>query len=380
MSEVAIIGVGIHPFGRFENKTYIDIGLEAVSMALEDAGVLWRDIQIALCSALRLPATWGHNVLRNLGMTGLTIVDVECACASGGAAIKFAWQAIEAGECDMALALGVEKMPRGFIDLTDMCEPWQNLMGLTVGPMYWAMSARRHMKDYGTTAEQIAKVAVKSHKNSVFNTHAMYQKEFALEEIMNSRLVCDPLTLLEICAPNEGAVAIVVCSKKVASKYKSKPIFVAGCSLRTSLYPFDRSPAYVLSARGKSVTETTMASREAYQQAGIGPQDLDLVELQDTCAFNEILYSEELGFCKPGEGGRLIDEGATEIGGRIPIGVSGGILSKGEPVGASHLGQVAEIVWQLRGEAGKRQLPDPKVGLAHVIGVGGNCAVTILKS
>jgi len=380
VKKVAIVGVGLHPFGRFGDKTFQQIGQEAVRMALKDANITWPDIQIAYLSSQYLPSTAAGRVLKPLGETGISLVDVEAACASGGVAVRQAIQAIQSEYCDLALAVGVEKMPRGFMDPMANFEQWQVYMGLSTNPSYWAMTARRHMHDYGTTELQLAKVAYKNHKNSVDNPYSMYQKEFRIEEIMASPIVCDPIHLFEICAPNEGAGAIVLCPWEKAHKYNSKPIAVEACVHTVAMYSSDfRVPIESMSARITNPGPTEAASEKAYKAAGIGPEDLDLVELQDTDSFCELMLYEELGFCKVGESGKLIDDGVTEKNGKLPVNVSGGLISKGEPVGASHLGQIAEIVWQLRGQAGKRQIPDAKVGLAHVLGARGNCAVTILK-
>jgi acetyl-CoA acetyltransferase len=208
----------------------------------------------------------------------------------------------------------------------------------------------------------------------------MYQKAFTLEEILQSPLVCDPIHLLEVCAPNEGAAAAILCPKDKAAKYTTQPITIAACVPTNAYYSADfRAPLDSLSARVNNPGPTEVAAKKAYEQAGIGPKEINCFEVQDTDAFCEIEITEQLGLCKFGEAGRLLDEGVTEIGGKYPINMSGGLISKGEPVGASHLGQIFEIVQQLRGKAGKRQVPDAKVGLAHVLGAGNNCAVTILK-
>jgi len=380
MKKIAIVGIGLHKFGRFGDKTFQHIGQEAVKMALEDANISWRDVQVAYLSSQYLPATAAARVLKPLGETGISLVDVEAACASGGVAVREAMNAVLSGFCDLALAVGVEKMPRGFMDPMANFERWQVQMGLSTNPSYWAMTARRHMHDYGITELQLAKVAYKNHKNSVDNPYSMYQKEFTIEEIMASPIVCDPIHLLEICAPDEGAGAIVLCPWEKAHKYNSKPIAIEACFHTVAKYSSDfRVPIESMSARVTNPGPAEVASQKAYEVAGIGPKDLDLVELQDTDAFCELLLYEELGLCKVGESGKLIDEGVTERGGRLPVNVSGGLISKGEPVGASHLGQIAEIVWQLRGQAGKRQIPNAKVGLAQVLGARGNCCVTLLK-
>jgi acetyl-CoA acetyltransferase len=380
LKEVAIIGVGIHKFGRFQGKPYIGIGQEAARMALKDANLGWRDIQAAYLSKMYLPATSGVRILRPLGATGIPICDIEAACASGGVALRQAMLGLQAGAYDLALVLGVEKMPRGFMDPLMLYERWQVEMGMSTNPSYWAMRARRHMHEYGTTDLHIAKVAYKNHKNSVHNPYAMYQKEFTIEEILNSALVCDPIHLYEICAPNEGAAAVVLCCKEKAHQYSSKPVTIAACVHTISQYSADfRVPVDYLSARSANPGPTEVTGKEAYEEAGMGPEDIDCFEVQDTDAFCELEIYEQLGLCPWGESGRLIDEGVTEMSGKHPVNMSGGLISKGEPVGASHLGQLVELVWQLRGEAGARQVAGAKVGMGHVLGAGGNCAVTILK-
>jgi acetyl-CoA acetyltransferase len=381
MSDVVILGTGIHPFGRFD-KTYEDMGADAAAAALRDAGVEWPQIQAAYLARMYLPATSGARLLRRLGSTDISIVDIEAACASGGAAMRQAVLGIRSGEIDLALVLGCEKMPRGFMDPAMLYSAWQIELGMSVNPAYWAIRAQRHMHDYGTTELQIAKVALKNHRNSVHNPYAMYRKEFSLEEILRSPPVCDPIRLLEICAPNDGAAAVVIASAQRARQLGStgKTIGIAAISHTIARYSADfRCPADSMSALAGNPGPTRVTATQAYERAGIGPEGIDCFEVQDTDAFCEIEAYEDLGLCASGEGGSLLDEGKTEIGGTMPVNMSGGLISKGEPVGASHLGQIVEIVSQLRGTAGPRQVLDAKVGLAHVLGAGGNCAVTILQ-
>lgn len=381
MTNVVIVGIGIHPFGRFE-KDYVDMGAEAAANALQDAGVTWQQMQFAYLSRMYLPATSGARILKRLGSTSIPVVDIEAACASGGAALRQAVLAIQSGQSDIGLVLGAEKMPRGFMDPRAIYSQWQIELGMSLNPAYWSMRAVRHMHEFGTTEQQIAKVAYKNHKNSVHNSNSMYQKEFSLEEILASPLVCDPIRRLEICAPNDGAAALVVASeaKAKALGILDRGIKVAACSHSIAQYSADfRCPAESMSASVNNEGPTEVAARLSYQQAGIGPENIDCFEVQDTDAFCEIEAYERLGLCREGEGGRLVDEGITEITGKMPVNMSGGLISKGEPVGASHIGQLHEIVTQLRGDAGARQVSGAKVGLAHVLGAGGNCAVTILK-
>jgi acetyl-CoA C-acetyltransferase len=377
-----MLGIGMHSFGRFDTG-YEEMGAAAALAALRDANVEWRQIEAAYLARMYLPATSAARIFRRLGSNDISVLDIEAACASGGVALRQAVLAIRSGEVDLVLVLGCEKMPRGFMDPAMLYSPWQIEMGLTVNPAYWAIRARRHMHDWGTSEEQIAKVAFKNHRNSVHNPFAMYRKAFSMEEILNSKPVCDPIRLLEICAPNDGAAAVVIASEK-----RAREIGVTGPMIRigaiahsVARYSADfRCPVDSMSASLDNPGPTRVSSGRAYEAAGIGPDEIDCFEVQDTDAFCEIECCEDLGICAPGEGGRLIDEGVTEIGGARPVNMSGGLISKGEPMGASHLGQVAEIVTQLRGAAGPRQVAGARTGLAHVLGAGGNCAVTILQT
>jgi acetyl-CoA C-acetyltransferase len=381
LDDVLVIGIGIHPFGRFD-KGYEAMGAEAATAALRDAGVEWREIGAAFLARMYLPATSGVRILGRLGSTDIPIVDIEAACASGGAALRQAVLAIRCGEADLALVLGCEKMPRGFMDPRMLYSAWQIELGMSVNPAYWAMRARRHMHEFGTTDQQIAKVAVKNHSNSAHNPYAMYRKTFSLEEILSSPLVCDPIHLLEICAANDGAAAVVLASARRARELGvgSKAVTLAAVSHTIARYSANfRTPADSMSATLANPGPSEITAARAYERAGIGPKDIDCFEVQDTDAFCEIEAYEDLGLCARGEGGGLIDDGVTELHGEMPVNMSGGLISKGEPVGASHLGQVVEIVSQLRGVADKRQVQGAKVGMAHVLGAGGHCAVTILK-
>ena len=269
-------------------------------------------------------------------------------------------------------------MPRGFMDPRNLYETWQCYAGLSQNPMFWAMNARRHMHDYGTTVEQIAKVAVKNHKNGVHNPNALFRKEMTMEEVMNSPLVCDPMRLFMICAPDEGAAAAVLVSPKVAKKYTTHPVTLAACAHRVSMVPMYNVPLYTAYPTGNPPV-TTLAAQEAYESSGIGPEDLDCALVQDTDAFCEIEHCEQLLFCKEGEGGKMVDDGVTEIGGRLPVNVDGGLICKGEPVGASGFGQIHEMCLQLRDVSGPRQVEGAKVGLCQVFGSMGHGTVSILK-
>ncbi len=379
-TEAVIAGVGIHKFGRFPEKSVEELGKYAVDMALADANIEFKDVQaMFLSNSGTIYPGIGPKVAFMFGRTTIPIVNLEAACSGGGACLRIAQMAIKQGEYDIVLAVGVEKQPRGFLaPAISGYEPWQAMAGLDENPMYWAMRARRHMREHGTTLEQIAQVSVKNHKNGVLNPNAMYQQAMTLDQVLNSRVVCDPLTLYMFCAPNDGAAAVVLCSEKIAKKLTTRPVMLAACAHRLNPYPELDVGNYAGFKTGKK-SSTTLAAVEAYEKAGLGPGDVSLVELQDTDASGEILFSEELLLFKDGQGGPAVSEGVTELGGRLPISTDGGIISKGEPVGASALGQIYELVVQLRGQAGKRQVSNAKVGLAHVKGALGHSCVTILK-
>jgi len=369
---VYISGVGIHPFGRFENKTVTDMGVAAVRMALSDAGGP-PVFQAAYCGTVYSGVAAGHKVLTTLGLTGMPIMNIEAGCASGGAALALGAQAVASGRYDRVLVFGMEKMPKGIIR-SSFFEPWREQGGLAVTPAYFALRARRLMRDSGVTSEHLAQVSVKNHQNGVHNPYAMFRKPFTLDAVLASPMVCDPLRLYMLCSPNEGAAAVVLSATP-------GPVRVVAASVRSHL------PGNVLGEHtplsGLAVFDgaspTALAAREAYDAAGLGPGDLDVVELQDTDAARELLSYEELGLCAPGESGRWIATGHTEMTGALPVNPSGGLLSKGEPLGASGIGQIVELYWQLRGAAGPRQVAEAKLALAHTVGRGANASVVILE-
>ncbi len=369
---VYIAGVGIHPFGRFEGKTVVDMGVAAVRMALKEAGCERGGFQAAYCGTVYTGVAAGHKVLTSLGLTGMPIMNVEAGCASGGAALGLGAGAIAAGRYDCVLVFGMEKMPKGIIR-SSFFEPWREQGGLAVTPAYFALRAQRLMRDSGVTVEHLAKVSVKNHKNGVHNPYAMFRKELSLESVLASPVVCEPLRLYMLCSPNEGAAAVVLSAKP-------SPVRVAAATLRSHL------PGNVLGEHTPlgGLTDddirspTELAAKEAYETAGLAPEDVDVVELQDTDSARELLSYEELGLCPKGASGQWIAEGRTEMTGALPVNPSGGLLSKGEPLGASGLGQIVELYWQLRGQGGPRQVADAKVALGHTVGRGANASVVIL--
>jgi len=377
-TDVEVAGIGLHPFGRFEGKAVTDMGVAAVRAALADAGVGRGGFQAAFCGTAYSGVAAGHRVLDALGMTGGPIVDVEAGCASGGAAWMLAAGAIAAGKYDTVLVFGMEKMPKGIIR-SSFFAPWQEAAGIAATPAYFALRAQRLMRESGVTRDHLAAVVVKNRRNGVHNPDAMFRKEVTAEEVLASRLVCEPLHLWMLCSPNEGAAALVL--RRAGDGADSGRVTVEAAVLRSHLPGNVLSEATPMSGLVDDDVPppTTLAATAAYEAAGLGPSDLDLVECQDTDAARELLSYEELGLCPRGDAAKLLEDGATELGGRLPVNASGGLLSKGEPLGASALGQLVELTRQLRGQAGERQVHGARVGLGHTVGRGANASVVILK-
>ena len=375
MSNVTIAGVGIHPFGRFDGLTNTDMGVHAVRAALAEAGE--PRIDAAFCGTAYGGVASGHKVLGALARTGVPIVDIEAGCASGGAALQLAAGAIRAGQYECALVFGVEKMPKGIIR-SSFFEPWREESGLAATPAYFALRAQRLLRESELTKQHLAQVVVKNRRHGVHNPNAMFRKEVDVEAVLASRVVCEPLHLWMLCSPNEGAAAIVL---RRATEADRGAVTLASARLRSHLPGSVLGEATPLSGIDDTdiTPPSTLAARDAYEEAGIGPADVDVVECQDTDAARELLAYQELGLCAPGEQAALLAAGATELGGTRPVNPSGGLLSKGEPLGASALGQVVELVHQLRGEAGPRQVEGARVGLAHTVGRGANACCVVVR-
>lgn len=363
--EVVILGVGLTKFGRVTGRNPLDMARDAGLMALKDAGVDFRDIEAGFCAHCYQPIGAGMFAFGQLGMTGIPVTNVEVACTSQSRGVMLAAQEIAGDTYDMALVIGIEKMPRGLVpipgDLADM--PYEFAMGLMPMPGTYAMTAQRHMHRYGTKPEHFGKAAEKSHRNSTLNPNATYQQAYTLEEIMNSRMIADPITLLMCSANADGATATVVCSKEKAKKYTSKPVLLVGWAAGTPVY----EKGEPMLAEGPS----EMLGKKVYKMSGLGPQDVDVAQVHDAFSPGEIFTVEELGFCPKGEGGPFTWEGNTEINGKIPVNTDGGLVSCGHPIGATGGRMIAELSWQLRGLAGQRQVKDPKVALMHNQGLGG---------
>ena len=376
MREVCIVGVGLHKFGRWPEKGVGAMGREAIVAALEDAGAEFKDMEAGFSGRVQSVTGTGLQVFGEVGQTGILIDNVEKACASSSTAVRMATWVIGAGLYDVVLCTGVEKMQRGLLGAIppgmQSVASYPQLMGLTIMPGEYALRAKRHMSEYGSTREMFAQVSVKSHQNGALNPYAQYQTPLTLEEVVNARMIADPLTLYQCSPTTDGASAVVVCAREVAHRFRGKPITITGWASGT--------PAYTPVGVGGDVAEGFIAKvgREAYERAGVGPEDIDLCQVHDAFSSGEVFAVEELGFCATGEGGQFIWDGKADINGEKPVNTDGGLESRGHPMGATGIAQLIEIVCQLRGEAGPRQVPgDPKVGLTHNVGVGG-CNIFVL--
>jgi len=341
---------------------------EACQRAFEDAGIEWSDVEVGYCASANQTAFTGHAIARHLGALGATMTNVENASASGSAAFREAYLAVASGLHDVAIAIGVDKL-REYRRVPSPGGSNAAKAPTATGAMQgFAFRAREHMTRYGTTIDQLARVSVKSHHNASLNPYAHYQNRVTLQDVHAARMVADPLTVLHCCPWDEGAAAVVLCASDAAGRFTDKPcprVLASACTGLTEGDPL--------------VDLTQMTAYKAYDMAGCGPEDLSLIEVHDAATVEEILYCEALGLCPTGTGGQLVDSGATEIGGRNPVNTSGGLISMGHPIGPTGLGQVAEVLWQMRGQAGGRQVPgDPKLGLVHMVGAGGVCFVHIL--
>ncbi|HEY5639210.1 MAG TPA: thiolase family protein [Dehalococcoidia bacterium] len=378
MRDVAIVGVNMLKFGRYPDKDVVQLAAESSIAALKDAGCSIKDIELVVSGNLyQSNAMVGQRVMKEIGATGVPVVNVANACATGSTAFREAYYAVASGAYDTAMAIGSEQMGKmGLLGAGgggDRAYSTEGVMGTGLMPGVFGQAGAEHMRKYGTTQEQIAKIAVKNHKHSLLNPLAQYQVETPLEDVLNARVIAWPNTLYMCCPTGDGASAAVIMSAEKAKKFTSKPVWVAASVLTSDPYQ-ERNPTMF-----DINTLTQNASKQAYETAGIGPEDLDMVELHDCFATAELVHYENLFLCGEGEAGKLIDDGETYNGGKIPVNVSGGLLSKGHPLGATGVANITEIVWHLREEAGDRQVKGAKTGLAHVIGLGSACTIHVLK-
>lgn len=367
MRSVAIAGIGGIRFGKYGDRSLRVLGEEACIKAIRDAGMTPRDIQAAYVGNL---AQWewgqglliGHSVLREIGITKIPITRVENGCATGSNAFHEAWYRVATGACDIALAFGVEQMTVASSEkILSVFTGRQHAerdgdMGNSA-PGLFALMARRHMEEFGTTREQMAMVAVKNRNYGARNPEAQLTRAVTVEEVLGDRMICDPLTLPQCCPRGDGAAAVVLVAGKIAGKYQSIPISVSASVQVSGTYPDDRSYTFF--------DTDVRAAAAAYEMAGLGPEDIDLAEVHDCFSVAEIIHYEDLGFCRKGEGGRFVEEGHSGIGGKIPVNTSGGLLSKGHVIGATGISQIIELVRQLRGQAGERQVEGARVALQH---------------
>lgn len=382
MSGAVIAGIDMIPFGRFPDRSLEDLGAEAALMALADAELTIHDVQALYCgSALQATAFPGQRVLRRIGQRAMPVLNVVNGCATGASAFREAVLAVASGRHDVALAVGVEKMDRGLIVMPGRPTGFQEegAIGTITTPCMFSQAGVVHSAAYGTTFEQFAKVSVKNHHHATMNEKAFVRRETPLEEVMASEMIAYPNTKL-MCSINvDGAAAAIVTSEAFARKH--------GLMNRAVRVRAAASLASVFTDMEDGLTDFNDVTREtaklAYENAGLGVEDIDLVELHDCFATAELLHYENLGLCAKGESGALIDSGETALGGRLPVNVSGGLLSKGHPLGATGIANLYEICLHLRGEAGMRQVEGARLGLAHIVGgmtdYGSACAVHILE-
>jgi acetyl-CoA C-acetyltransferase len=380
IDKVAIIGIGMSEFGELWDKRYRDLITEAGTIAIKDAGIEGEDIQSLYIGSMSPGLFAGQEHIGALvadysGLSGIPATRVEAACASGSLALREAYLAIRSGTMDIVVAGGVEKMTdvsTSSATITLMGagdQDWEAFKGVTFPGLY-ALMARRHMMEYGTTIEQISQVAVKSHHNASLNPSAQFPFKVTLEQVMNSSLIADPLRLLHCSPITDGAAAVVLASKERAEQLVDDPIWIVeSASATDTIALHDRKSL-------SRMDSTIIAARKAYERAKIKPEDIDFAEVHDCFSIAEILAIEGLGFCKLGDGGKITENGETELGGRIPVNPSGGLKGKGHPVGATGIAQAIEATLQLRGVAGKRQVDDAETALIH--NVGGSGATTVI--
>lgn len=381
MSAAYVIGVGMIPFGKHLERSVVSMGAEAARLALKDAALTPPQIEVgffanALAGRLFADMTIGQNVFWEVGINRIPVFNVENACTSGSSAFVLACNAVMAGQAEIALVVGSEKAVVPELGLIDSGRTELDTQLGMVTPATFALRALRHMVDFGTTLEQLAAIPVKNRRHGALNPNARFRDLLTIEEVLASPVIADPLTRLQCCPNADGAAAVVVASARFA-RGRRRAVGVRTALLRTGSY---ENPQDL--ARWETDFRTSQA---AYEAAGVGPDDLDLVECHDAFSISEILHYEALGLCPVGEGGRLAATGETALGGRIPVNTSGGLLSRGHPLGATGVAQLVEVVTQLRGEAGPRQVGAARIGLAHCMGGdkagdAKSCTIAILQA
>jgi len=382
--DVAIIGIGSTRFGEHWDKSLRDLAGEAGSKALHDANIEPKDIQFLVGGNMSGGMFVGQEhaaglFADQLGITPVGAIRTEAACASGSLAVRVGYMGIASGLYDVVAVGGAEKMTDVYGDRATsvlagaMDQENEAFHGLTF-PGVYAFIANRHMHDFGTTRKQLALIPVKNHKNGAMNPIAHFQREITIDDVLKSPLVADPLRLMDCSPISDGAASLIMIPADKAKEYTDNPVYIkASAQASDTLAVHDRREITTLDA-------TVVASKEAYARTGLKPADIDIAEIHDCFSINELIAYEDLGFAKKGEGGKLIESGETEIGGRIPVNTSGGLKAKGYPVGATGVSQLVELVEQLRGEAGKRQVENARYGLAHNVGGSGATVVIHILS
>jgi acetyl-CoA acetyltransferase len=382
MIEVVIMGCGLHPFGRWPDKSAQEMGRVAIKEALDDANVTFKEIPVAFAGRVFSGMGAGLNVVSELGQHGIPVINIEMACASSSTAFIQARHLIEGGIYEAALVVGFEKMARGLIQIAETTS-YGTQMGLNVMPASYALNERRYIADHGATEEMFAQVAVKSHANGALNPNAQYQQAVSLEEVMASRYIAEPIHLLECSPTTDGASAVVIASREWAERHKpaNQLVTVAGWAQGSGAYTPSQSGDEEAEEGGEELNRgaLTLLAEEAFDRAAIGPGDVHVTQVHDAFSPGEVFSIESLGLVEEGKGAVAVWEGRTEIGGDIPVNTDGGLISRGHPVGATGGGMITEIYRQLTGNAGARQVEnDPKVGLIHNAGIGG-MNVLVLK-
>jgi acetyl-CoA acetyltransferase len=390
--KVYVIGVGMTKFEKPGSKDwdYPDMAKEAGGKALADAGIPYTAVEQAAVGYCFGDSTCGQRAVYTLGMTGIPVYNVNNNCATGSTALFMAKQFIEGGLADCAMALGFEKMEKGSLGVkyTDRTNPMDKQFELMVSlrgfaaapgaPQFFGNAGREHMEKYGTTAEQFAKIGHKNHKHSVNNPYSQFRDEYTLQQILDAPVVYEPLTKLQCCPTSDGAGAAILASEDFVTKHDlwDRAIEIAGMAM-TSDFSSTLDEKSCIKLVGQDMTRK--AAESVYQQSGLGPENVQVIELHDCFSTNELITYEGLGLCEPGKGGELIDSGAVTYGGKWVVNPSGGLISKGHPLGATGLAQCAELNWQLRGQAEKRQVAGAKVALQHNLGLGGAAVVTMYR-
>ena len=390
--KVFVVGVGMTKFEKPGSKEwdYPDMAREAGTKALEDAGVCYEQIEQACVGYCFGDSTCGERAAYGLGLTGIPIYNVNNNCATGSTALFMAKQFVEGGLTDCTLALGFEKMEKGSLGVkyTDRTNPMDKHFQLMVelrgfakappAPQMFGNAGREHMERYGTTAEQFAKIGWKNHKHSVNNPYSQFQDEYSLQQILDAPVVYEPLTKLQCCPTSDGAGAAILCSEDFLRKHKleDRAVEILGMAMVTDL-PSTFSEKSCIKMVGADMTRK--AADQVYEQSGLGPENVDVVELHDCFSCNEMITYEALRLCPEGKGGQFVDEGAQTYGGQVVVNPSGGLISKGHPLGATGLAQCSELSWQLRGQAEARQVEGARVALQHNLGLGGAAVVAMYR-